>query len=128
MADVHHLVYQSAPTRPLDGAEIDRLLERARAANAATGITGSLLVLHDESRQPVRFVQWIEGAPRALDNCFQRIAADRRHADLRVLARGPRALRAYPNWTMQLVWLTSDQLSDALARFGVDEDAGLPPA
>jgi hypothetical protein len=88
--------------------------------NAAYGITGRLFVdgLDDGA---VAFAQWIEGDPADVGILFERIRADDRHTDLRVLASGPvadltgQAGRLYPDWSMSLE--TQGGLPNSLSDF-----------
>jgi len=76
-----------APREP--PAAVALILARARAANAAHGITGLLVF------DGVRFLQHIEGPPSTLGRLWERIATDPRHTDVRVIYRGVLAQRRH---------------------------------
>jgi hypothetical protein len=73
--------------------------------NAAHGVTGRLFVDGTEARA---FAQWIEGDPADVGALFERVRADPRHRDVRVLASGPIGDlaglpgRLYPDWSMSV--------------------------
>lgn len=123
MPDLVRLVYASRPTRPLADVEMGRLLDSARAFNAAQAVTGSLLVLDTPGDQDGAYVQWIEGPEPGVAASFARITGDDRHADLRVLARAPVGARAYPDWTMRHEVVSAASIDAALARFGLPTEA-----
>ncbi len=93
--------YVSTPTTPFTDRDLSDLLLSARRWNARHGITGKLIVL-EEDGQLVRFAQWIEGAERDIEACFERIAADPRHTDLEVRRQGPIQGRRFPAWEMAI--------------------------
>lgn len=86
-ASIRHSVYQ----------EMERIRASALRHNEPAGIATALL------HQSGWFVQWKEGPAPALQEIMQRVAADVRHFDLRIVhrSRGPRLL-AGP-WSMAIV-------------------------
>ncbi|GAB2779677.1 hypothetical protein HNQ93_001464 [Hymenobacter luteus] len=94
---LHHLIYQSEVVAPLSEAELGRLLEQCRHHNQAASITG--ILLFDGSR----FLQVLEGPPKAVADVFSRIHADCRHTAVQVLADGPIAHRQFAGWAIGLV-------------------------
>ncbi|KTR85549.1 hypothetical protein NS354_08920 [Leucobacter chromiiresistens] len=91
---VRSVVYTSAAARPFTDAELDALLQQARARNAALGITGML------SYRSGSFVQFLEGPEQQLAELMIDISADPRHTDVRVLIDEPVAQRQFSSWTM----------------------------
>lgn len=76
---LHRLIYTSSAVGVLRADELDRILLRAKASNAAAGITG-LLLLHEGS-----FLQVVEGSPAGVLSLMERIKRDRRHSGLTLL-------------------------------------------
>ncbi|MFC7475682.1 BLUF domain-containing protein [Dankookia sp. GCM10030260] len=74
--------------------EIPRILESARRSNAAQDITGALLFGADG------FVQVLEGPVAAVEQTFERIQCDPRHAGVAVLEAGPVGQRDFDGWSM----------------------------
>jgi len=117
------LVYASRAVRTLDGPALDALLEQARENNVQAGITGVLIAGGE------RFVQALEGADDAVHEVFSRIAVDRRHYDVRILADEPAHERRFGEWSMGLRHADRGalddfdaRLADAVARAGAAGD------
>ena len=70
--------------------EVSAIVASARRNNAAEGVTGALLA------SVSAFAQVLEGPRETLERTFARISADRRHADVAVLAFKPAPQRAFP--------------------------------
>jgi hypothetical protein len=96
---LYRLVYRSRSCIPAEDApvEVDRLLRRAKAANAATGITGALLLADGH------FLQAIEGPLEAVEALFERICSDFRHRDVQLLDFAPAEDRLFRDWAMEQV-------------------------
>lgn len=77
--------------------EIDRILEEAQTRNAANGVTGAL-----NFNRGV-FGQVLEGPSDAVEDTFELIEMDDRHADVTVLSIGAIAERAFGDWAMGFV-------------------------
>lgn len=88
------LVYSSDAVGSVTEAGLQAILEQARGRNERLGITGLLLY-----RQG-RFVQYLEGAQEDVLAVYESIAADSRHANVRVLLREQVASRRFPSWKM----------------------------
>lgn len=88
------LVYVSTAQVEFDDEALQALLVHARAKNAALDVTGMLLYRDGQ------FIQMLEGPDAQVHDVFDRIAADARHADVRVLVDAPIAQRAFADWTM----------------------------
>ena len=91
---VHQIFYVSRATAPLDGGAIEALLQRARPSNEDLQITGCLLF------SGRCFAQVLEGERAAVKALARRIAADPRHADVRVVSEGRSPEREYAGWAM----------------------------
>jgi hypothetical protein len=88
------LVYVSTATHQYCLAEIEHLLNRAQARNAAADVTGVLLY-NDGS-----ILQYLEGPASELTRIFEIIKADPRHFGIIELYRGPIPAREFAEWTM----------------------------
>lgn len=86
------LVYLSRMVCAPDAVE--EILAVARARNATRGLTG--LLLNDRRH----FLQFLEGPRGALADLLIGLAADTRHADLRVLTCRPLSVRLFSGWDM----------------------------
>jgi hypothetical protein len=93
--------YLSTPVVPFSDRDLNELLQSARRFNAAHGVTGKLVVL-EADEGVTRFAQWVEGPADALSLCVERIDADPRHTDFRVVRRGPVMARRFPGWDMAI--------------------------
>lgn len=91
---LYSLVYTSFALRLFDEAELDALLTQSRAANERMDVTGMLLYRNG------RFIQFLEGPEGAVRDLLERITADARHTDVRVLVDGRPAARQFADWTM----------------------------
>jgi len=88
------LVYMSSAAEPFDDAALEEVLAHARARNTADGLTG--LLVHRNGR----FMQLLEGPYDAVLATYQRILADDRHDDVRLLAEESIHTRRFPEWSM----------------------------
>jgi len=88
------LVYMSSAAEPFDDDALEEVLEHARSRNTADGLTG--LLVHRNGR----FMQLLEGPYDAVLSTYQRILADDRHDDVRLLAEESIHTRRFPEWSM----------------------------
>ena len=91
---MRQLLYVSTPSSELTASDMDNILVRSRANNALLGITG--LLLHIDGG----FLQMLEGEERSVRELYARIAADRRHADPRILLDREIPVRVFADWSM----------------------------
>jgi hypothetical protein len=91
---MYFLIYRSVASETPTEADLHRLLEHARAANAAREVTGMLLY------QNGRYMQMLEGEEEVVRSLFASIAADGRHRMVKVLASGPLTKRHFSDWSM----------------------------
>jgi hypothetical protein len=94
MRDLISLIYASRSTESFHEHEIPDLLQQVRIANAKQQITGMLLYIGGS------FLQVLEGPPELVDAVFSKLFADKRHTQLRLIAREPLPERAFEGWTM----------------------------
>lgn len=101
------VLYCSRAAAGMGPREVQVMVEKARAANAALGITG--LLIHGSGV----FFQWLEGPPDQVQALLARIRLDPRHSQLVEVSRHE-ALpeRLFPAWGMELV--SPDALRDVI--------------
>jgi diguanylate cyclase (GGDEF)-like protein/PAS domain S-box-containing protein len=95
-APLHFVIYVSRATQPLAPAALRALQEKSRTANRASGISGCLV------HQDGQFMQMLEGRRETLFALLDRIKADPRHGDLRLVVEGPATRRVFRDWGMVL--------------------------
>lgn len=103
-----HCIYASGAAPGCTDAEIQDLLTRSREQNALAGVTG-ILVSAEGS-----FFQVLEGEAAVVDALYARIASDRRHTRVTLIIREPIARRAFANWSMGYLSMTSAGLASLL--------------
>ena len=91
------LIYASRSTEYFHEHEIPDLLQQVRIANAKQEFTGMLLYISGFSGS---FLQLLEGQPEMVDAVFSRILRDKRHTQVRLIARESLPERAFEGWTM----------------------------
>lgn len=89
------LVYRSLAEPVVAEPSVLEMLDRARAFNAAAGITGRLIFAHG------CFVQVLEGPGDVVGGLYERILHDPRHRDVRIVSDRPVAEREFANWSME---------------------------
>ena len=93
---LYQLIYQSQALVPFETSDLNALLNQARAFNLEHNITGLLLYTPDG-----RFLQVLEGEQAIVHHLYyDRIVADPRHFNCRVLADGPCLQRSFSDWSM----------------------------
>jgi hypothetical protein len=88
------LLYISTARQVIGTAELETLLQKARRANAAAGVTG---ILAAGGR---RFLQLLEGPVDAVDAIFARIERDPRHFAIVTLSQKDIDRRQTGDWSM----------------------------
>lgn len=106
MFSVCQLFYVSRAAIPFDSALVQHILQSARRNNRRLDVTGCLLY----SGQ--RFAQVLEGRKEVVQPLAERIAADTRHRDVRILMENHRLEREYGDWSMG--YLHNTGLEDSL--------------
>jgi hypothetical protein len=88
------LVYASKAVVGFTSADLENLLTRSRASNAADGISGMLLF------KDHRFLQLLEGPADAVRAKMRLIREDARHYDVLLLLEEHVRERQFADWTM----------------------------
>jgi hypothetical protein len=92
--DLVSLVYTSTASQPFRESALEELLTTSRRLNAERDVTGMLLY------RDGRFIQVLAGERAVVTGLAQRIAADSRHHDMRVLLTESIPRRTFGEWTM----------------------------
>ena len=95
-APLYFLIYVSRCNRPMKQDELIEMLNTIRQHNRLNGISGCLI------HQDGEFMQLLEGKQQVLHALRDRIRADERHEDFRVIAEGPLQQRVFNDWGMVL--------------------------
>ena len=110
------MIYCSQATVDFSPEELVALLELARAKNAHSGLTGMLLYSSQS------FLQMLEGDAAALAETYERIMADERHVNLRLLMNTEVPSRLFPDWTMGFEHVDDEELAEDLDGFTPEID------
>ncbi|WP_426061239.1 BLUF domain-containing protein [Hymenobacter sp. B1770] len=95
-AATYQLLYRSHATTAPTPADLQHLLDQARAHNAGAQLTG-LLVYRDG-----RYVQLLEGPQHEVRALYACILRDPRHTRVVTLSEGLEPARLFPSWRMGL--------------------------
>jgi EAL domain-containing protein (putative c-di-GMP-specific phosphodiesterase class I) len=95
-APIYFVLYVSRATQPMTSQTLAELQKQSRDANRAAGISGCLLY------QDGCFLQMIEGQRETLLALLDRIKADPRHRDFKLIIEGPVTRRIFRDWGMAL--------------------------
>lgn len=93
---LYSILYVSRANQVFDADARQQLMQEAQVFNRANGISGCLLY------KGHCFMQLLEGPVEPLTALLERIQRDRRHRDLRVVAKGNIRRRAFTDWGM--IW------------------------
>lgn len=93
---LHFLVYVSQAVQPLSAQTLETLCSKAGELNRSIGVSGCLV------HQDGYFMQILEGKSENIEGVMERIRADARHRDIRVVIEGPAHRRLFPDWGMAL--------------------------
>jgi hypothetical protein len=88
------LIYLSTPKPELGKPDIEQILASSRKNNCFNNITG--LLIQDKKR----FLQYLEGDQKAVEETYNRIASDLRHTAVIMVKSGFIARRQFPKWAM----------------------------
>jgi len=94
--ELQEILYCSRLAPDQSTTVVGHIVTQARARNAQEGITGLLVF------DGLRFCQHLEGPPDPVISLMRRLAADRRHSDVRILYEGTLAKRRYQRFEVGL--------------------------
>ena len=95
------LTYTSLARLDINDTDLRDILTDARDLNAIDGITGMLIF------NGTRFLQMLEGSPKAIDDLVERLRRDRRHSSLEIREDRPIDVPSFAGWSMELVKVQS---------------------
>ena len=107
MTELHAIVYVSTAIHVLSDAEIQHLLERARARNLTEEVTGVLLYTRGN------FMQYIEGSRSGLAKVYDAIKADPLHHGIIEIINEPREAREFSEWHMAFRYESNSDLLES---------------
>ena len=102
------LIYTSRATRTMLPFDLVSMLSVARDRNTKENVVGLLLYAQES------FMQHLEGEPEAVDPLFERIRADDRHTDIRIVSHEEITARTYEGWAMGFGFPQPDELARVL--------------
>jgi hypothetical protein len=111
LCPLYLLIYVSQTTQPMMTDELNTLLKQSRAANRKQGITGC--VVH----QGGYFMQMLEGGREVILALMEKIKADPRHQEVRIVYEGEAHHRVYHDWGMMLRDLKSGPDEDEFKKW-----------
>jgi hypothetical protein len=88
------MIYTSEAKKKFSPGELQALMLTARRNNDRSGITGMLLY------EDGTFLQVLEGENEVVETTYQRIAADKRHHKIMLIARFEIDHRSFHDWEM----------------------------
>ena len=94
MKSLSTVIYTSRSSEDFHEHEIPELLKQIRRANAKQELTGMLLYVGGS------FLQALEGQLLMVETVFSAILRDKRHTQVRLIAKEPILERAFEGWTM----------------------------
>ena len=104
--NIVRLTYASRLKKPLSHAVLEKIMAVSRRNNKKLGITGAL------SSSPRGFLQIFEGPAEAVNELYNRIVRDPRHADVTLLEYVKVPFREFENWSM--AYVRTDEIAQAL--------------
>lgn len=104
--NIVRLIYASRLKKKLDHAAVEKIADMSRRNNKKLGVTGALC------SSPRGFLQILEGPPAAVNELYNRIVRDPRHADVTLLEYVKVPFREFENWSM--AYVRTDEIAQAL--------------
>jgi len=108
---VRRIIYCSQASFDMSPDELVALLELWRRNNSRDGLSGMLLYCSQS------FLQVLDGEPTKIDETYDRIRADDRHMNLRLLLDAEVAEPLFPDWTMGFDHVDDEELGEQLEGF-----------
>ena len=97
MSTIRHVIYISKASDDFNVTELRELAEVAARNNKLRSITGALLFIDN------CFIQVIEGDEQSMSELLDKLEADPRHHDIRIISDRLEESRHFPDWSMGLV-------------------------
>jgi len=103
-ANIHHIIYRSTAIDGLTTAQVDEILNSARAFNLRESLSGLLLF---DGQQ---FLQFLQGHLTPLNEAYSRIKLSSQHDSIVEIAKGPSEHLYFKNWDMGFCKTTHSEL------------------
>jgi len=100
------LIYASQATTDFSPEQLVDLLATSRSNNDRDGLSGMLLYSSQS------FLQLLEGDDEVLRSAFDRISADDRHENVRILMQAEAPGPMFPDWNMGFEHIDEDDLAE----------------
>jgi hypothetical protein len=104
--NIVRLTYVSRLTKDWDHKALEKIMVVSRRNNQKLGVTGALC------HSPRGFLQILEGPAEAVNELYNRIVKDSRHAQVTLLEYTRVPYREFENWSM--AYIHTDEISQAL--------------
>lgn len=91
---IDQILYISRTSQDFESDDLEAILLCCRRNNFELAVTGALTMIDDW------FLQVLEGPSDTLDMLIGLIGTDRRHREMRILARQSVERRSFPDWSM----------------------------
>lgn len=92
--EIKHVIYTSRPTH-FDHFVLENILTSSRLNNPKNEVTGNLICHSD------LFLQLLEGPPKAINELYDKILLDNRHAEIFKLCDESSSRRLFASWDMK---------------------------
>ncbi|MDQ3245974.1 MAG: BLUF domain-containing protein [Pseudomonadota bacterium] len=100
--DLKSLAYTSLAALDLTASDLEAIHQTARELNALDGVTGLLIF------NGTHFLQIIEGGEDSINELVERLRRDVRHSGFEIREEHKVTERAFPDWSMQMVRVSTD--------------------
>ncbi len=99
-----YLIYKSIPTTNLAEKDLLEIAEQSKHNNVDNGLTGLLVYGNNE------FVQILEGEEDAIETLYNKVLADTRHNNIKLIKRGRLERRYFPSWSMGFRSVSNEEM------------------
>ncbi len=110
---MRQLIYTILATTPLSESDILNLLEKSQSNNIKHGIIGILIFFFG------RFVQYIEGEDKKIEQLILNIQNDKRNTQFAILEDIESNIRNFPDWSMGYQLYTEIEIKEKLPLFAI---------
>lgn len=118
MDSIRQVVYISQASDTFRESDLDDLVRVSRRNNQKHGITGAMLFLENA------FIQVVEGEDVAVSQLLDKLYADKRHHDIRIISDQKVATRNFRNWSMGVVTPSEEDKPQVLQEIQLANQSG----
>ena len=118
MGSITQVVYISQAYDSFKESDLDDLVSVSRHNNHKYGITGAMLFLENA------FIQVVEGEEIAVGHLLDKLYADKRHHDIRIISDQKVATRNFRNWSMGVVSPPEEDKTQVLQEIQLVKQSG----